>query len=47
MALLKILSSIRYLAKQGLALRRKNGSGNFDQLLLLLSEVKDGSNLSQ
>ena len=46
-ALLKILSSIRYLAKQGLALRRKDGSGNFDQLLMLLSEVEDGSNLSQ
>ena len=46
-ALLNILSSIRYLAKQGLALRRKDGSGNFDQLLMLLSEVEDGSNLSQ
>lgn len=43
--LLRILSSIRYLAKQGLPFRGDEGNGNFHQLLMLLS--KEDSTLSQ
>ena len=46
-ALLKSLSSIRYLDKQGLALWGNDRNGNFDQLLMLLSEVEENNNLSQ
>ncbi|KAJ8381375.1 hypothetical protein SKAU_G00021530 [Synaphobranchus kaupii] len=37
-SLLRIVSSVQYLASQGQALRGKSGSGNLDQLLKLRSE---------
>lgn len=37
-SLLRIVSSVQYLARQGQALRGKSGSGNLDQQLKLRSE---------